>query len=1267
MNRMSLLFAALIAASFLVSSPPSANVSPRTATALSGNRSELRQQNDLQSKLQDPSAAASRDAASFIHGFLNDVGLQHDDRSASHLDVLFATVPDPVETHLAAAFDHNLAAIQDAIQDSGYLFDSSWIPWQNSQVYDRLTDTVLAARIRAAEHEYPGILLFRQNPMNTGDRSAGLIVFLFAEKPTAGIDSVQVRHAVEIMKGFPYSLHHEIRILGPNFTGSLASLTPMVAALAEAQDGGKPSQLRVLIRSGGFTGEEAADRELLELQARMPAFAFDLGSANHPYEYWIGIAVTRLCAMGIDHSRIGILAEDESLFGGNGFDDSKLCPKQSYLNGKLRIPAPQAAIMSFPRDISTLRASYEEQGVLERSAPSTEIRRYLHLNEDADKEGDTVHEYGGPGTVAAKESVLFGISNFLRSHGIAAVIVVATNEEDRYFLARFLHANDDGVRVVILGATRLFMRGSTAQFRGDLMISDFPMLSRVYQWTLPCPADGCSVPHPLPVARIFPDDYSHGNYIAALDLLDWPQDVEGHAQYAAPPEYSAPPWGDSSAHPELMIAPPMYLSGLGGDATWPVWEDAGSFISPSIAPKPTQQSLGPTSAPRASTRTSSIGQSSGERSPEENRFGLAMPFLFGQHFGVKLPEYSKPAQTQLLTTGHLWKVLEWFLLSLNLVFVLAMLYANPVLRRKFAYLQPTSDWRYWLFAVAVPSFASGLGFLVLAWAHRFPDSALQVGYRRDFVQALWWAVGVAWLPAAVVGFKIELEAIRTSKSKKSKEAKATAQAIDGRTHVEPPPKASHIFEKEWRWLALGWGCVPALIITGSALSFHAWQQRHTFSIGEILNIYREMYWESGLSLVPTALLLVLALVIWAYFAAAGFGVLRQTWILPDFGTNQRISHHRGEQICFAGYPLPTRGALWYWMVVLICFLATLVIGLLWPSLRYLTTLEDMGWTHDVKAMGLVILVCFYIDLLQFAWLWAELRELLEALDREHFRRSFVPLREFSWNSLWQFSGGSFQDRRNLLAAQYACLEHLAKEHPELFAGQQPEDIAFGEAIKTLRAIREDYMRLQIKSNPTKYGADMDGIFLAFSTAGSVLARRYLRFCQLPESKQHKTHAVPLVDCGNASKDRFKEEEEQVVSLPAEEQCIERFLCLIYVAFIQTTIVRLRGLAFSFVSIFFVLMLSVAIYPFQPLQTLLTAGFAIFVAMAITVTVVYSQMDKEPVLSRILNSDPNKLEKSFYGKLIETLALPLLPLLAQLLPGGAGRLIDVVGRLLNHGQ
>ena len=73
------------------------------------------------------------------------------------------------------------------------------------------------------------------------------------------------------------------------------------------------------------------------------------------------------------------------------------------------------------------------------------------------------------------------------------------------------------------------------------------------------------------------------------------------------------------------------------------------------------------------------------------------------------------------------------------------------------------------------------------------------------------------------------------------------------------------------------------------------------------------------------------------------------------------------------------------------------------------------------------------------------------------------------------------------------------------------------------------------------------------------------------------------------------------------------------------------------------------------------------AIAGLMFVVFSQMDKDPVLARILQSNPNKLEWSFYGKFLDTLALPLLTLLSSLLPGGAGRLIDLLCTAFSHSQ
>jgi hypothetical protein len=212
-----------------------------------------------------------------------------------------------------------------------------------------------------------------------------------------------------------------------------------------------------------------------------------------------------------------------------------------------------------------------------------------------DKQGETVREFGGQGTVAAQESILFGIRNFIRSHGILAVIIVATNEEDRYLLTQFIHANNDCVRVVVLGATRLFMRGSTSQFRGDLIISSFPMMSRTYDWTVP------DWWEPHPVSRMFSDDDSQGNYVAALDLLCCKAStaLPGARSAATAPEYAGPPWGEPTGTSQWRTAP-IYLAALGGDASWPVWEKPGN----------------------------------GLKEVQNRQSGAMMPFPFCRHFGI---------------------------------------------------------------------------------------------------------------------------------------------------------------------------------------------------------------------------------------------------------------------------------------------------------------------------------------------------------------------------------------------------------------------------------------------------------------------------------------------------------------------------------------------------------------------------------------------------------------------------------------------------------
>src|SRR5215472_8565317 len=197
---MSLLFAALLAASFAVTpsnAPESSSSSEKTSAVAARAGSDAAGKKSDQTSKQP--LLPNEQAEKFIAVFLKKGGAYEPSNDPIH--VLFATVADPVQTHLAAVFDHDVAALQDGVQDSGYLFDSSWVPWDSSQPYDSFEDEINAEELRRLKHDVPGILLFRRDVAepNENPYADGLIVFLLAEKPTAGINIAQAINALRVL------------------------------------------------------------------------------------------------------------------------------------------------------------------------------------------------------------------------------------------------------------------------------------------------------------------------------------------------------------------------------------------------------------------------------------------------------------------------------------------------------------------------------------------------------------------------------------------------------------------------------------------------------------------------------------------------------------------------------------------------------------------------------------------------------------------------------------------------------------------------------------------------------------------------------------------------------------------------------------------------------------------------------------------------------------------------------------------------------------
>jgi hypothetical protein len=106
------------------------------------------------------------------------------------MEFVIVTAPNPVSTHLALLFDRSVEIIEQAAQDNGYSYDSSWLPWNEGKEYARYSDQKASEDAQTEKDKQPGILVFRRLPKegSTTPYDEGLAVFVVSEVPTGGIN-----------------------------------------------------------------------------------------------------------------------------------------------------------------------------------------------------------------------------------------------------------------------------------------------------------------------------------------------------------------------------------------------------------------------------------------------------------------------------------------------------------------------------------------------------------------------------------------------------------------------------------------------------------------------------------------------------------------------------------------------------------------------------------------------------------------------------------------------------------------------------------------------------------------------------------------------------------------------------------------------------------------------------------------------------------------------------------------------------------------------
>jgi hypothetical protein len=475
---------------------------------------------------------------------------------------LIAIAPDPVRTHMALQFDRALEAIELAAGSAGYVISQYWLPWSvespkpASDTGGKSSQSDPTPQQREERAAQPGLVLLRRDAGPTSTDPKLLYVFVVADTATTGIDGKQFANAVKYLDEVcaPASAAvgckpaDPIRIIGPTFSGSLASLRRLTNVR---------SPRKFVAYSGSVSSACAMTDQRLETPSGSPCMASAMPSDNlslRSFVFGTELAIARFVET-LQHShavadpcgtpQIAVLSEGATTFGQVTTSRQATGCVQNFV---------------FPREISNLRNASRATGTSTTGASSdpSAPRPFLQLDlTDRTNSNDAPPDFSTKQGPLSKEAVLMTMAAELRRARYRYVGIVSTNVLDTLYLAEFLRAASPDARLFMISADQLFEREiDNVPYVGMLAITTYPLFQRNSDWTMA----------PSEPRFPFADEYEQGGYNATLQAMNEllrPNPERALNQFLPP--------GVSSASDQSTIeSPPLWMTVVGAEGYWPV-------------------------------------------------------------------------------------------------------------------------------------------------------------------------------------------------------------------------------------------------------------------------------------------------------------------------------------------------------------------------------------------------------------------------------------------------------------------------------------------------------------------------------------------------------------------------------------------------------------------------------------------------------------------------------------------------------------------------
>ena len=1165
--------------------------------------------------------------------------------SSYRTNFVIATLPDPLHTHFSLSFDRSIESIQQAAQDEGYAYDSSWLPWETEEsVFSRLEDQDKADDRKEKREDQPGILLFRgtrESPYKTA-----LIVFVVGEESTGGVHRRQFENSVAWIRALQRTgdTRTSVAILGPGFSGSFPSLADL---LAKAEGIDKLNGRNGLsIYSGSASSRDDAEKFAETKGVHFRSFVQDDTSA-----------LGRVCRyLGDDESRhVAIISEDETAYGyvaaaenfgvapaekaqqeKNGVPeqskaqaDNKDTPRfaDTYSNSGI---CPGSVNIYYPRDISALRAAYQTQSMFRSNSaePNQDNLQRKSLPTDlADPSGqqhDTVRRYAGNQNSLSQEAELLGIVNVLRSHQAHYVILRSSNTLDPVFLANFLRRDYPEARIIIFNADLLFQRGQDAMaLTGVMTLSTYPLFSWAREWT-PLP------PYETHSHRVFPENYTEGTYIAARLLL----------QTLAPKEGPKPALScefvdkDLPLQKQQEVFVPALRCKPTSDKFAPLPDYAPPYWTLAKACEPANNDLTcrPATWLSVITRNGTLPLAAlNERTLSKGAEGTNWepPYEPGHRVWPGTPRTTK----YLLITLCFLAAFHFFCCRF------ASFTAKPAFRAHFATAGELHGW-----LVLIGSYLINLMTLFVGWGCGI--FTMQPGPpSRSY---LGWAVVL--FVCAVTTYAVVVNIARTRKLNGNAESVRSARL---RAIV-----ALLIFA----------------IFTAAFFLLWVWPMQGVLLLANRPLVYwRSMQLTSGVSPLVPFFSLTVGLYIWFWYALHGLALFgpdspqlpqldklvvkfpKPELIEPGKPTELKLSMFSHDRVVEPAQDIakPLAWSNVIFVLVVFVLLAAFLFGL--GSGR---PVRSLGQPRYGIMFGIAIV--FYSSLiLSEGWkilrTWGCARQLLVFLDRMALRRTLSALHGFSWGSVWKMSGNVLDVRYKLLSRQLECLNHLYNTLPPSGDGKRPADAGIDickESVKDSLASGRDFADWYSTNYNDPNAANLQ-TFEAFQAQIAATTGVVLTKLLIPATRTEKSSLIqadPDDDC----------DDDRIAAPQSKDEMIrnaEELVCLTYLGFAQNLLGRVRTIVLGGIYLFIALSIAVSSYPFDPRTLLSGILLILFVVFGGIVVFTYADMHRDVTLSHVTNTKPGELGSEFWFKVVGYGVAPLLGLITQVFPEWSGFLFS----------